>query len=137
MKDKEIKAIGRRKQSVAQVKLTKGSGKITVNDVDIREFFPYENNILELKQPLELTQTNESVDLDIKVTGGGFNGQVGAARMGIARALVEYDKANENNEDSFRKILKNAGLLTRDDRKKERKKPGLKKARKGPQFSKR
>ncbi len=137
MKKKIFKGVGRRKQSIAQVALTKGTGKITVNGVDVREFFPYETNVLDLKQPLVLTQTAESVNLDIKVSGGGFNGQAGAARLGIARALLEYDSVNEDSEESFRKLLKKAGFLTRDDRKKERKKPGLKKARKAPQFSKR
>ncbi len=137
MKKKVYEGIGRRKQSIAKVKLTKGKGKIIVNGVDVREFFPYETNVLDVMQPLEITQTTDAVDLDIKVNGGGFNGQAGAARLGIARALLEFDAVNEETEDNFRKLLKKAGFLTRDDRKKERKKPGLKKARKGPQFSKR
>lgn len=129
---------GRRKESVAQVRMRPGSGKITVNGVDVREFFPYETNVMDLKQPLVATSTEEAFDIDVKVTGGGFNGQTGAIRLGIARALLEYDSETDpNSETSFRKILKRAGFITRDARVKERKKPGLKAARRAPQFSKR
>ena len=128
---------GRRKSSVAQVKLVPGSGKITVNGRDVRDFFPYETNVMDLKQPLEITNNLETFDVIVNVNGGGFSGQTGAIRLGITRALLEYDKENENNEDSYRKILKAAGFVTRDARKKERKKPGLKAARRAPQFSKR
>ena len=128
---------GRRKSSVAQVKMTPGKGKITVNDRDVREFFPYETNVMDLKQPLVATNNEETFDIDVKVDGGGFTGQTGAIRLGITRALLEYDEANEGNDDSYRKILKRAGLVTRDSRAKERKKPGLKAARRAPQFSKR
>lgn len=137
-KDKKIYlGTGRRKSSVAQVKLVSGSGKITVNGRDVREFFPYETNVMDLMQPLVATNNESTFDIDVKVNGGGFTGQTGAIRLGITRALLEYDKANEENEDSYRKILKKAGFVTRDPRAKERKKPGLKAARRAPQFSKR
>ena len=128
---------GRRKSSVAQVKLVPGKGKITVNGRDVRDFFPYETNVMDLKQPLVMTNNEETFDIEVKVSGGGFTGQTGAIRLGITRALLEYDKANEQNEDSYRKTLKRNGMVTRDPRKKERKKPGLKAARRAPQFSKR
>ena len=128
---------GRRKTSVAQVKLVPGKGKITVNGCDVRDFFPYETNVMDLKQPLVMTNNEETFDIEVKVSGGGFTGQTGAIRLGITRALLEYDKANEENEDSYRKVLKRNGMVTRDSRKKERKKPGLKAARRAPQFSKR
>jgi small subunit ribosomal protein S9 len=128
---------GRRKSSVAQVKMTMGSGKITVNGRDVRDFFPYETNVMDLMQPLVATNNESTFDIDVKVNGGGFTGQTGAIRLGITRALLEYDKANEESENSYRKILKRAGFVTRDSRSKERKKPGLKAARRAPQFSKR
>ena len=128
---------GRRKSSVAQVKMTAGKGKITVNGRDVNEFMPYETYVMDLKQPLIATNNENTFDIDVKVTGGGMSGQTGAIRLGITRALLEYDAANEANEDSYRKILKKAGLVTRDSRAKERKKPGLKAARRAPQFSKR
>ena len=128
---------GRRKSSVAQVKMVPGKGKITVNGRDVRDFFPYGTNVMDLKQPLVATGTEESFDIEVKVNGGGFTGATGAIRLGITRALLEYDKANEDSENSFRKILKRAGFITRDSRVKERKKPGLKAARRAPQFSKR
>ena len=128
---------GRRKSSIAQVKMVPGTGKITVNGRDVREFFPYETNVMDLKQPLVATNNEETFDIEVKVNGGGFTGQTGAIRLGIARALCEYDKANVENEDSYRKTLKSAGFVTRDARSKERKKPGLKAARRAPQFSKR
>ena len=130
-------ATGRRKSSVAQVKMTAGKGKITVNGNDVREFMPYETYVMDLMQPLVLTNNENTFDIDVKVTGGGASGQTGAIRLGIARALLEYDAPNEDNEDSYRKILKRAGMITRDPRAKERKKPGLKAARRAPQFSKR
>lgn len=128
---------GRRKSAVAQVKMTAGTGKITVNGRDVRDFMPYETNVMDLKQPLVATNNENTFDIDVKVTGGGASGQTGAIRLGITRALLEYDKVNEGNEDSYRKILKSAGFVTRDSRAKERKKPGLKAARRAPQFSKR
>ncbi len=137
MEKKVYLGTGRRKSSVAQVKMTSGSGKITVNGRDVREFFPYETNVMDLMQPLVATNNETTFDIEVKVNGGGFTGQTGAIRLGITRALLEYDKANEKNEDSYRKILKRAGFVTRDSRIKERKKPGLKAARRAPQFSKR
>ena len=128
---------GHRKTSVARVTLTPGKGKITVNGRDVREFFPYETNVMDLKQPLVATNNEETFDIEVKVNGGGFTGQTGAIRLGITRALLEYDAANEGKEDSYRSILKRAGFITRDSRMKERKKPGLKAARRAPQFSKR
>ena len=134
---KEYTGTGRRKSSVAQVKMVPGTGKITVNGRDVRDFFPYETNVMDLKQPLVATSTDETFDIEVKVNGGGFTGQTGAIRLGITRALLQYDEANEGNEGSFRSILKKAGFITRDSRSKERKKPGLKAARRTPQFSKR
>ena len=129
---------GRRKTSVARVTLTPGKGKITVNGRDVHEYFPSEICVMDLTQPLVLTNTNEMFDVDAKVKGGGFQGQTGAIRLGITRALLQYDSATPvDSENSYRKILKRAGFITRDSRKKERKKPGLKKARRAPQFSKR
>ena len=128
---------GRRKTSVAQVRMTAGKGKITVNGKDVNEFMPYDTYVMDLKQPLVATNNENTFDIDVKVTGGGSNGQTGAIRLGITRALLEYDQANEDNDDSYRKILKRAGFVTRDSRAKERKKPGLKGARRAPQFSKR
>ena len=129
---------GHRKTSVARVTLTPGKGKITVNGRDVHEYFPSEICVMDLTQPLVLTNTQEMFDVDAKVKGGGFTGQTGAIRLGITRALLEYDKDTPvTSENSFRKTLKVAGFITRDPRKKERKKPGLKKARRAPQFSKR
>ena len=129
---------GHRKTSVARVTLTPGKGKITVNGRDVHEYFPSEICVMDLTQPLVLTNTNEMFDVDAKVKGGGFQGQTGAIRLGITRALLAYDSTTaKDSENSFRKPLKAAGFITRDSRKKERKKPGLKKARRAPQFSKR
>ena len=129
---------GRRKTSVARVTLTPGKGNVTVNGQDVHEYLPYEVLVMDLMQPLEVTNTKELFDVDAKVTGGGFSGQTGAIRLGITRALLQYDSATPvDSENSYRKILKKAGFITRDSRKKERKKPGLKKARRAPQFSKR
>ena len=128
---------GRRKSSIAQVKMVPGTGKITVNGRDVREFFPYETNVMDLKQPLVATNNEETFDIEVKVNGGGFTGQTGAIRLGITRALIEYDKVNEGTENCYRTTLKRAGFVTRDPRSKERKKPGLRGARRAPQFSKR
>lgn len=128
---------GRRKSSIARVILKPGKGKITVNGRDVNEYMPYDVLVMDLKQPLVLTNNLENFDVDATVDGGGFSGQTGAIRHGITRALLEYDKENEKNEDSYRKTLKRAGFVTRDSRAKERKKPGLKAARRAPQFSKR
>ena len=129
---------GKRKTSVAKVKLTFGSGKITVNGKDVYEYFPFETLVMDLTQPLDYTGTREKFDVNVSVYGGGFLGQAGAIRLGIVKALLDYDKASDpTSDESFRKILKSNDLVTRDSRKKERKKPGLKKARRAPQFSKR
>lgn len=121
---------GRRKSSVARVRMVSGSGKIIVNGVDVENYIPSPNLLIDLKQPLVLTQTQDKFDITVNATGGGFSGQAGAIRLGIARALMEADP-------SYRKTLKQAGLITRDARCKERKKYGLKAARRAPQFSKR
>ena len=129
---------GRRKTSVAKVTLVPGSGKVTINNRDVHDYLPYETLIMDLMQPLVVTNTNELFDVNVSVHGGGFSGQTGAIRLGITRALLEYDKTTDSDsENSFRKILKAHGFITRDSRKKERKKYGLKKARRAPQFSKR
>ena len=129
---------GKRKASIAKVRLTTGSGKITVNGRDVHEYLPYETLIMNLSQPLEVTNTKDMLDVDVDVTGGGFSGQTGAIRLGITKALLEYDSTTPaESENSFRRILKANGFITRDSRIKERKKPGLKKARRAPQFSKR
>ena len=121
---------GRRKSSVARVYLVPGSGKITVNKRDIEEYFGLETLKLIIRQPLEVTGTTGKFDININVCGGGTTGQAGAIRHGISRALLEADS-------DFRPALKKAGFLTRDPRMKERKKPGLKAARRAPQLSKR
>ena len=137
MAERKFIGTGRRKASIAQVRMVPGKGNITVNGRDVRDFFPYETNVMDLKQPLVATNNEETFDIEVKVNGGGFTGQTGAIRLGITRALLEYDAGNEDGEDSYRKILKRAGFITRDSRVKERKKPGLKAARRAPQFSKR
>ena len=138
MKKNAYYGTGRRKESVAKVNLVNGTGKITVNGKDVREYFPYETLVMDLSQPLELTNTKEIFDVEATVKGGGFRGQAGAIRLGITRALLDYDKTtSKDSENSFRKTLKVAGMITRDARVKERKKYGLKKARRAPQFSKR
>ena len=121
---------GRRKDSVARVRLVPGNGKITINKRDVKDYIPFDNLIADMKQPLDVTETGSSYDVIANVNGGGFSGQAGAIRHGIARALLDVDP-------DFRPSLKSAGFLTRDPRMKERKKPGLKKARKASQFSKR
>lgn len=121
---------GRRKKSVARVRLLPGDGKITINDRSIDEYFGLETLKVILRQPLVLTENLDKFDVMVNVDGGGFTGQAGAIRHGIARALLEADP-------DLRPALKRAGYLTRDDRMTERKKYGLKKARKASQFSKR
>ena len=128
---------GRRKSAVAKVKLVPGKGNITINGKDVHEYFPSELFVMDLSQPLVLTNTNDKFDCIVNVFGGGYSGQAGATRLGITRALLEYVVTAPEAEESFRKILKSAGFVTRDPREKERKKPGLKKARRAPQFSKR
>ncbi|MCT4395947.1 30S ribosomal protein S9 [Periweissella beninensis] len=121
---------GRRKNSVARVRLVPGNGKVTMNGKDITEYVPFANLREVVMQPFAVTETSGNYDVLVNVNGGGFSGQAGATRHGIARALLTVDP-------EFRGPLKSAGLLTRDARIKERKKPGLKKARKASQFSKR
>lgn len=128
---------GKRKTSVAKVKIVPGSGKITVNGKDVHDYFPFETLIMDLVQPLEITNTKDNFDVIADVKGGGFSGQTGAIRHAIARALELSDIDNNDSDTGFRKILRDTGFLTRDSRKKERKKYGLKKARRAPQFSKR
>ena len=135
--EKKFCGTGRRKSAIARVILTPGSGKITVNGRDINEYMPYETLIMDLKQPLVATNNENTFDVICNVKGGGLSGQTGAIRLGITRALLEYDAVNKDNEDSYRKILKEKGFVTRDPRSKERKKYGLKAARRAPQFSKR
>ena len=131
-------ATGRRKRSVAQVRMVPGTGKITVNGKDVNEYMPFPTLVMDLKQPLVATNNEKTFDITVTVKGGGFSGQTGAIRLGITRALLEYDSTtSSDSENSFRKLLKPAGFITRDSRIKERKKPGLKKARRAPQFSKR
>ena len=131
-------ATGRRKSSSAQVRITGGTGNIVVNGVDVNDYFPNAILVMDLKQPLAVTDNLNRFDIDITVNGGGYSGQAGAIRLGIARALLKFDEnTDQTREDSYRKILKANGFLTRDARVKERKKYGLKKARRAPQFSKR
>ncbi len=124
------RATGRRKDAVAQVRLIPGSGTFNINGKSLDEYFGRETQRVDIVRPLELTETRDKYDVIAKIHGGGVSGQAGALRHGIARALLEAS-------DDFRDDLKKAGLLTRDQRMTERKKYGLKKARKRPQFSKR
>ena len=121
---------GRRKSSVARVYMAPGTGKITINKRDIDDYFGLETLKVVVRQPLEATETAGKYDITVNVRGGGYTGQAGAIRHGISRALLKAD-------DEFRQVLKKAGFLTRDPRMKERKKYGLKAARRAPQFSKR
>jgi len=121
---------GRRKTSVARVYLVPGNGKITINKKDIDEYLALDTLRFTVRQPLVATETSDKFDVKINVIGGGLTGQAGAIRHGISRALLEVD-------EEYRPILKKAGFLTRDPRMKERKKYGLKAARRAPQFSKR
>lgn len=130
MSNVEYKGLGRRKSSVAHVKLVPGTGKILINDRKPTEYFPNSLVIQDMEQPLVITETKKNFDVYVKVVGGGFTGQAGAIRLGIARALL---LANSD----FRKTLKVSKMLTRDPRAKERKKYGLLGARRSPQFTKR
>jgi small subunit ribosomal protein S9 len=125
-----INALGRRKTSVARVYLSKGTGNVIVNKKDYKEFFPVDTLQAKIQRPFELTNTSNQFDVKVNVDGGGFNGQAEAIRLGISRALVALDP-------EFKSILKTEGLMTRDPRMVERKKPGQPKARKKFQFSKR
>ena len=129
-KIKHFYGTGRRKHSVARVRVYPGSGNITINNRSIDDYFGLDTLKLIVRQPLALTETAEKFDIVCTVTGGGVTGQAGAIRHGLSRALLEYDA-------ELRPVLKKAGFLTRDPRMKERKKYGLKAARRAPQFSKR
>ncbi|MDE5630152.1 MAG: 30S ribosomal protein S9 [Bacilli bacterium] len=138
MNKKVITASGRRKSSTAQVKMVPGTGKIIVNGRDVNEYLPFEVLVMDLKQPLVATNNETTFDITVTVRGGGFSGQTGAIRLAITKALLIYDEGTDaSSETSYRKILKEAGFITRDPRVKERKKYGLRKARRAPQFSKR
>ena len=128
--DNVFYSTGRRKESTARVFLSKGTGKITVNSNPIEKYFGRETNIMVVKQALKLTETLDKTDIKITVKGGGSSGQAGAIKLGIARALLKFD-------DTLRPIRKKNGFFTRDARVVERKKVGLRKARKDVQFSKR
>ena len=129
-KKEALYGTGRRKSSVARVRLLPGKGNIVINNRSIDEYFGLETLKVTVRQPLVVTDTLGKFDVIVNVSGGGFTGQAGAIRHGISRALLEADEA-------FKAILKKEGFLTRDPRMKERKKYGLKKARRAPQFSKR
>ena len=122
--------VGRRKTASARVRLYPGEGNIVVNDKPMEEYFPRESDVLHLLEPLKATNTEGTFNVSVKVQGGGVSGQAGAVRHGIARALLKADP-------NLRPVLRQGGFLTRDARMKERKKPGLKRARKAPQYTKR
>lgn len=130
MANVQYRGTGRRKSSVARVILTPGTGNIVINDRDAKDYLPSDVLLMIVNQPLELTGTKDKFDVKVNVNGGGYSGQAGAIRHGISRALLVAG-------NDYRPVLKAAGFLTRDARMKERKKYGLKKARKAPQFSKR
>ncbi len=130
MPDPLVQSTGRRKQAVARVRFRSGQGTVTINSRPFESYFPSATHRMVALEPLRLTTTTETYDVDARIDGGGTSGQAGALRLGIARALAELDP-------EFRLALKRAGLLTRDAREKESKKYGLKKARKAPQYSKR
>jgi small subunit ribosomal protein S9 len=125
-----VQSTGRRKGAIARVRLRPGTGTITINKRTLEDYFPSDTHRMIITEPLRLTTTDESYDVDVTMHGGGTTGQAGALRLGIARALIEVDP-------ELRPTLKRAGFLTRDAREKESKKYGLKKARKAPQYSKR
>jgi len=122
--------VGRRKRASARVRLYPGEGNVVVNDKPMEEYFSREGDALHLLEPLKVTGTADTFNVSVKVQGGGISGQSGAVRHGIARALLKADP-------NLRPVLRKGGFLTRDARKKERKKPGLKRARKAPQYTKR
>jgi len=126
----EYISVGRRKESIARVRMTPGSGKVSVNGKDLLSYFKRETLIMDIEQPFQITENMETFDFKIRVNGGGLSGQAGAVRLGIARALLAYS-------EDYRPTLRQGGFLTRDPRKTERKKYGLAKARKRFQFSKR
>ena len=126
----EYSAVGRRKKAIARVRLVAGDGKIVINKRDLDNYFGLETLKMTVRQPLEVTKAGGDMDILVTVTGGGLTGQAGAIRLGLARALVEYD-------ESLKGDLRRAGFMTRDAREVERKKVGLHKARRATQFSKR
>ena len=130
MAEQTYYSTGRRKSSTARVFLKKGKGEITINTRSLEQYFGRETGRMIVRQPLETVEMADSFDINITVSGGGISGQAGAIRHGITRALIEYD-------ETLRKVLRQAGFVTRDAREVERKKIGLHKARKRPQFSKR
>lgn len=125
-----VQSTGRRKRAVARVRFRPGTGTITINKRPLEDYFPNDTHRMILSEPLKVTSTTESYDIDATIHGGGVSGQAGALRLGISRALIALD-------EELRPTLKKAGFLTRDSREKESKKYGLKKARKAPQYSKR
>ena len=125
-----VQSTGRRKRAVARVRFREGDGTITINGRDQSDYFPNDTHRMVFSEPLRLTQTEASYNIEATMDGGGPSGQAGALRLGIARGLIELD-------EELRPLLKKAGFLTRDAREKESKKYGLKKARKAPQYSKR
>ncbi len=129
-KDTKIRSVGRRKSAAARVRIDQGTGVITVNGMPLEKYFPYKEWQEIVMAPLKAVSKEKNTDVSVKTDGGGKKGQATAIQLGIARALVQF------NED-FKKTLKSLGVLTRDARVKERKKPGLKKARRAPQWSKR
>ena len=121
MANKLYQGTGHRKSSIAKVRMISGKGNITINGRNVNEYFPFPTLVMDLKQPLVFTNTEDKFDIDVVVKGGGFSGQAGATRLGITRALLEYDKNTDPTSDSsFRKILKAKGMITRDSRIKER-----------------
>ncbi|MEE2682633.1 MAG: 30S ribosomal protein S9 [Actinomycetota bacterium] len=130
MSEPLVQTTGRRKRAIARVRVRTGTGQITVNGRTLEDFFPSDTHRMIITEPLRITSNDSAYDIDASIGGGGATGQAGALRLGIARALVDIDGDN-------REPLKKAGFLTRDSRKKESKKYGLKKARKAPQYSKR
>lgn len=130
MANEYYEGIGRRKESSARVRVMSGSGTITVNEKPADQYFPRDGDLQRVVAPLQLTELAGKMDVTVLVSGGGVSGQVGAVRHGLARALLKMDA-------SFRPALRKAGMLTRDARIKERKKPGLKRARKAPTYTKR
>jgi small subunit ribosomal protein S9 len=139
-KQQSFYGTGRRKTSTARVYLTPGKGNIVINQDTLEKYFGRQTARMIVRQPLEVTNLQDKFDINVLVKGGGIGGQAGAIRHGIARALLKYEigtGGNAESENSIRKILRRAGFLTRDAREVERKKVGLKKARKATQFSKR
>ena len=130
MSDLLVQTTGRRKRAIARVRVRSGTGNLTVNGRTLEDFFPSDTHRMIITEPLRITSTETAYDIDASIGGGGATGQAGALRLGISRALIDLD-------GDHRELLKKAGFLTRDSRKKESKKYGLKKARKAPQFSKR